>query len=106
MKALAKMKTMNITKKLNYAKKPSLIIGETVIEVNNKASTILKAMDLFEDLSPSDMPQVASLLFGEEGSKKLDDLDLSFDDYLTVITSAVELVTGKEEGEDPTRTTT
>ena len=100
MKALAKMKTMNITKKLNYAKKPSLIIGETVIEVN------LKAMDLFEDLSPSDMPQVASLLFGEEGSKKLDALDLSFDDYLMVITSAVELVTGKEEGEAETRSTT
>ena len=106
MKALIKMKTMNITEKLNYAQKPRLIIGETVLEVSNKASTILKAIDLFDDLSPSDMPQVVSLLFGEEGSKKLDDLDLSFDDYLMVITSAVELVTGKEEGEAETRSTT
>ena len=106
MKAVVKMKTMDITEKLNFDEKPQLIIGETVLEVSNKATAILKAIDLFDDLSSSDIPQVATLLFGEEGSMKLDALDLSFDDYLMVITSAVKLVTGKDEGEEGTRTTT
>ena len=99
------MKVLNITDKLNFDEKPHLIIGETELEINNKAKAMLEAVDKFENLSPSDMPQVAALLFGEEGSRKLDALDLSFDDYLTVITSAVELVTGKAEGEEETRTT-
>lgn len=107
MKAMIPMKTMNITERLNYAQKPKLIIGDTELEVNNKATAILKALDLLESEDASNFEKIAKLLFDEEGYNKLLNLDLNFDDFSTVIISAMELISNKKsEGETKTRTTT
>lgn len=103
------MKVIDITEKLNFAEKPKIIIRGTEITVNNSAVTMLKIMPKVskKKIAPEDVLGVINMLVPAEELRKLEDLELSFEDFMTFIESAIMLVTGTDgEGEAQTRTTT
>lgn len=103
------MKTIDITEKLNFEEKPKIVIKDMEITVNNSAVTMLKIMPKIskKKIAPEDALDIINMLVPKEEMKKLDKLCLSFEDFMTFIESAIELVTGTgDEGEAQTRTTT
>lgn len=105
-------KVIDLTDKLNFDKKPEIRIGETVIEVNDDAKTVLQIMVLTTDEEATEMEQITKgidLLFDKKNRKKLDDMKLSFRNYVEIFKTAMELATGtdgEEQGEAQTHTTT
>lgn len=102
------MKVIDITEKLNFAEKPKIKIKDVEITVNNRAVYILKLMPKLNkaNVSLDDIMDTINELVSEEDIKKLESLDLSFEDFITFFKSAIELITGDIEGEVLTRTTT
>ena len=103
------MKVIDLTEKLNFTEKPKIIIRGTEITVNNSAVTMLKIMPKVskKKIAPEDVLDIINMLVPAEELRKLEDLGLSFEDFMTFIESAIMLVTGTDgEGEAQTRTTT
>lgn len=105
------MAHIDLTEKLGYAEKPTIIIGKDTLTVNNSATNMLKIMELIgnnpENASAAMVGKAADLLFTKESRKTLDKLELSFEDFATVINAAMELVAGGDgEGEAETPATT
>jgi hypothetical protein len=91
-------KAVDITEKLNFEEKPALIIKGTRIEIDNSAETMLKIMGNFKN-KDEDEAVIDSIpvLFPPSEKKKLDKLRLNFKDFMTVITSAMDIIRGDEE---------
>ena len=97
-------KVVDITQKLGMQGKPLLKIGDTAVEVDNTAKTMLRVLDVIGDdpsqASGTDVVKVYEMLFDARARKKLNALGLSFDDFTTVVSEAVDLVIGGDgEGE-------
>lgn len=90
------MKSVNISEKLRYDKKPVLKIAEGVtVEVNNKAIDLLEAAELADgDITKAAIDRLLTLLYSEEDKEKLLSLDLSIHDFMTVITESISAVVG------------
>lgn len=104
-------KVIDITEKLTFGENPKLIIKGEELEVRADAATVLKMMGIIKGDQPTvgEVLQCMDLLLSKKDRKKLDDLQLSFQDYMTVIYAAMDLVTGVEEdaqGEEESRTMT
>jgi hypothetical protein len=103
-------KIIDITNKLNFEKKPKILVKDTEIEVNNDAISFIKAIALFDSengVSTSDLLSALELLFDEENREKIAKLHLSFADLSTVIKTATELIADNDsEGEIQTPATT
>lgn len=103
------MKVIDITEKLNFAEKPKIKIRDVEITINNNAVSILKVMPKANKkiIKLDDMLEIVNLLISESEMRKLEGLDLGFEDFNTFIGSAISLVTGTDdEGEAQTRITT
>lgn len=103
------MKVIDITEKLNFEEKPKIKIRDVEITVNNSAVVMLKIMPKLnkDKISPNDVIDVTEKLVSSEDMEKLEALDLCFEDFMTFIELAIELIVGKnDEGEAQTRTTT
>lgn len=101
------MKVIDITEKLNFDEKPKLKIKDTLIEVNNEATAVLKIIPKVEKMTSNDIEDVCSYLFEPSEIEKINALHLDFSDYMTVIQSAVKAITGDtEQGETLSRTLT
>lgn len=95
-------RSVDLTGKLGMDGKPTISIGGTVLEVQNGAREVLRIMEMVGDdgdMSPADMLKAEEILLGKEGSRELGKLALSFADYTTVLTTALELAAGSAEGE-------
>lgn len=105
-------KRLNITDKLDFDTKRTLVIGDIEIAVNADAATMLKLMDASEGMDTKSyafVKKMLSLLFDNEELKKLEALKLSFADLMVVITAASDLVASEseeDEGNVPSPTTT
>lgn len=107
-------KKVNITDKLELGGNPCLVIGNTELEVNADAATVLKIMDKYKDTdanntSVDEMMGMYELIFPEKSRDVITKLNLSFSDFQIVIEEAMNLITGEEEndtGEAQTHTTT
>lgn len=107
-------KIVNITDKLELGENPSLVIGDTELQVNADAATVLKIMDKYKDTDTNDMSvdnimDVYDLIFPEKSRDAITKLKLSFSDFQIVIEEAMNLIIGGEktdEGEVQTHTTT
>lgn len=103
-------KVIDITEKLSFEDNPRLRIRDAELEVRADAKTVLEIMGVLGDKPTSkNVLACLDLLLSEADRKKLDGLKLSFQDYLQVITQAMELATGdgeESQGEKLTRTTT
>lgn len=96
-------KVIDLTEKLSFEEKPVIQIKKTRIEVNNDAMTALKIIAMARDLQehPEKFNEAATLLFGSQGMKSLEKLNLSMDDFRTVVEKAMDLAMGENEDEDP-----
>lgn len=91
------MKVIDITDKLNFEQKPQLKIKGKTYPVNNDAKTMLEIMQITEgNIKPTDFKKMYDGLFDEEIRRQIDELKLNLTDFQTVITSAVQAVTGQE----------
>ena len=87
-------KIVDITDKLNFEEKPALVIKKRKIKVNNDAKSIMELMAMSEDDEVSEIQMIQkgmALLFEDEERKKLDSMNLSVTDLMTVISSAMKL---------------
>lgn len=93
---------IDITDKLTFDENPVLVIKGKELEVNADAPTVLKVMGLVGGNSgPKEIVATYDLMFPEKARKELDKLKLTFGDLVTVINTAVSLITGEdsEQGE-------
>lgn len=103
------MKKNDITEKLELCGNTVLVIKQEELEVKTDAKTAIILMGKVADgkITNKNMNEVCELLFTSESKEKLENMNLSFKDYATVIRSAIDAVTGEgDSGEDRTRTTT
>ena len=91
------MKRLDITEKLTFEEKPILVIKDKEIELDNRAPTVLKVLGLMgEEAGAKEILQAYHLMFDEQARKVVDALCLSFNDFATLIHSAVHLVAGDD----------
>lgn len=101
-------KIVDITERLNFEQKPQIKIKNEILTVNNEAAAILKIMPLLDMEKPSlaSVDKVCRTLFDETDFEKIEKLHLSFEDFATLTTTAISLVTGGSSGEVVTHATT
>lgn len=101
-------KIIDITDKLNFEQKPQLKIKNTVLTVNNEAVALLEILPkLNGNVTPETISDMCNILFDEQEMQKIKELKLNFEDFTTLVQSAIELVAGGEEaGETVTLATT
>lgn len=103
------MKVIDITEKLNFEEKPQIKIKDTVLTVNNEAVAFLKILPKMQNdgITSESIDDICKALFEPSEIEKIEKLKLDIHDFMTVITSAVQLVTGEQKsGEMLTHTTT
>lgn len=94
-------KIVDITSKLGFKENPKIRIRNTEVSVNTDAQSVLQIMGIYGDgsVSVEKMLDIRDILFAKEDRDRLDEMKLSFDDYMTVIETAVNLATGGEDEE-------
>lgn len=106
-------KIIDITDKLNFEERPQIKIKDTVVNVNNDATSVLKITAIFEDkkdgkVATSNLLSIYELLCDDEARAEIDKLHLSIDDFTTFILETVSSIinNGEElEGETVTPAT-
>lgn len=95
------MKVLDITDKLKTQEQPVLKVKDVELPVNDDAVTLLTVMELMEGGNPSvlDIMRASKCIFGEEGFDKLACLKLNLENFMEVVSEAMELVIGASEGE-------
>ncbi len=88
-------RVVDITSKLEFDGNPKLKIKDKEIEVNADAPTMLKVMNLVgDDPTPKDIIELYKTIFPEESRKILDGMKLSFANLITVVETAVSIISG------------
>mgnify|MGYP007084265487 CR=1 FL=1 len=95
-------KTIDITDKLSFNTNPKLVIKGESFEVNAEAKTMLEIMGLFSNKNESEATiEAYGKIFSEKDRKKFDKMHLSFEDFQTIMSEAMDLIRGNvdDEGE-------
>lgn len=98
-------KVVNITDKLEFDTDPTLVIGNLKVRVRSDAETMLKLMGvLSKGESLSTIKEALELLLSERDLSaickyKKDGKKLSAKSLMLIVNTAIELVTGEDEGE-------
>lgn len=104
-------RNVDLTGKLGLEGKPTITVKGKVLAVNDRAANMLQVMEAIGD-DPGSMGigtvlEVSRLVFDAKGQRALESLDLSFQDYAEVVSTAIGLIIGgSAEGEAETRATT
>lgn len=87
-------RVIDISNKLSNEKPLIKLSDEVTVELNDSMKNVLTVMkDLDEDMSEVEMINNLSVkLFGKEGKKKIDTMNLSVSSYFTLIKSAMALL--------------
>lgn len=95
------MKVLDITDKLKTQEQPILKVKDVELPVNDDAITLLTVMELMDGGEPTaiDIMHASKSIFGEDGFEKLSGLKLNLNNFMEVVTAAMDLVTGATEGE-------
>lgn len=90
-----------IVDKLKYAEKPEIEIADGVtIKVNNKAMALLEASEIFDgDISTAAINRLMELLYSPEDIEKINALDLTLEDFMTVVQESLAAAIGLEKNE-------
>lgn len=92
---------VNITDKLsNDSLEGILQVKDTDLRVFRDAETILELTELIgsgEKFEITLLPKIRDILFDKESIEKIKSLHLSFDDYMLVLQSAIELTMKRED---------
>lgn len=98
-------KVVNITDKLEFDTDPTLVIGNLKVRARSDAETMLKLMGvLSKGESLSTIKEALGLMFSERDLSaickyKKDGKKLSAKSLMLIVNTAIELVTGEDEGE-------
>lgn len=100
-------RNVDLTGKLGLQGKPTITYEGQTFTINDSATNVLLIMEEVGDgMNVKDAFKIADLLFEPASLKALKKLDLNLDDYITVVETALGLVTGDGEGEAATPDTT
>ena len=90
---------VDITDKLNFEENPVLVIKEKELEINADAHTMLKVMGLMagNEVGSNEILKAYDLMFPDKSKRELEKLKLKFEDFVTVVQEAVQLVAGTDE---------
>ena len=101
-------KILDISDALHFEDSPKMkITNDLTVTVSNEAAVILEILPLIENgRSGAGLVTACNKLFSPEDYEAIMKLKLSFPDFMTLIRSAISLVTGDSEGEAQTRATT
>lgn len=100
-------RNVDLTGKLGIGEKPTITIGDAVLTVNDSATNVLQILAKIEDgMGAKEVKEVSDMLFDKQGKKDLERLDLSFTALSEVVSTAIDLVMGRAEGEAETQATT
>lgn len=102
-------KVVDITEKLNFEKRPQIVIKGVTLEVNDRAADVLKIMQIHADgkNDPTSLLKMYEVLFSKKDRDKIDTFQLGLNDFTQVIMAAANIATGGgDEGEGQTRITT
>ena len=85
-----------IVDKLKYAEKPELEIADGIfISVNNKAMSLLEASEIVDSsINRASIVRLMELLYSPEDIEKINALDLTLEDLITLITESVSAAIG------------
>lgn len=89
-------KIVDITDKLAFDENPCLVINGKKLEVNSDAPTMLKVMALMADGNASikEIMDTYNLMFTTEAKSMIEEMHISFNDLITVVKEAVNLIVG------------
>ena len=89
-------RVLDITDRLTFDGNPSLKIRDKELEVNADAPTMLKVMNLMQDggVGNEQVAEAYNLVFSEESQKAIEEMKLIINDWMVVVQSAMELITG------------
>lgn len=89
------------TAKLKFNEDPVLKIKDVELTVRSDADVLLQIIDLMGKKNETEATlEAIGLLFSEEDSRKLSDLRLKIEDYMTVVQVAIALALGEDPDED------
>lgn len=96
-------KVLDITEKLKFEENPALIISGKKYEVNADANTMIEVMAEIgsgDDMSPASISKLCKMIFTNKAQKNLEKLHLKFEDYTTVVSEAINLISDSGEDEE------
>ena len=94
--------TYNLTDKLSFDKDPVIEINGKKVTVKSDAETVLELLDILQTQGETEATKsTAGLLFSEKDLKVIKGLKLSFKDYMTLLSTAVDLALGEDPDEAP-----
>lgn len=95
-------KHIDLSNKLSK-EKPSITIGDVVLQINDEKSNVLKMNSILKNtdgLSEVElMDKTIETLIGKAGFTKLEKMKLSFSDYKTVYFAIVAVINDQELGD-------
>ena len=85
-----------IVDKLKYAEKPEIEIAEGVfIKVNNRAMALLEASEIVDGgINRASIVRLMELLYSPEDIEKINALDLTLADFMTLIQESISAAIG------------
>lgn len=88
-----------IANKLKYAEKPELEIADGVtIKINNKAMALLEASEIVDGgINRASIMRLMELLYSPEDIEKINTLDLTMEDFMTLIQESISAAIGAGE---------
>lgn len=91
----------NITDKLKFDQDPIMQIGETEVTVKSDAEIVLELLDIINTNGEiAAAAKAEGLLFSEADRKKLRKLHLKANDWLEVMSAAMQLAFGSDPDEE------
>ena len=91
-------KIIDITDKLTFDGNPTLVIKGKKLEVNADAPTMLKIMNIMTDdgVEIEQLDAAYKLVFPDKSREIIEDMKLSVDDWITVVSEAMNLIMGDD----------
>lgn len=87
----------SLTEKLNFDSYPQIQIKDRTITVQASAEAALRLFDLLDaEGEVKATLKAAEILFSEEDRQVIKDLHLSMSDYMTLLTTAMDLCVGND----------
>ena len=93
--------TYTLTEKLSFNDNPIIVVKDKKIEVKADAETVLKLFDILQTKGETQATiEAFDLLFSDRDKKKINDFKLQFNDYITLMTTAISLALGENPDEE------
>ena len=91
----------SLTDKLTFEDNPQIEICGKTVTVNADATTVLKLMDIVNTKGEVDGAlEAVNLLFSAKDRKDIEGLGLSMNNYITLVSTAIQLAVGEDPDEE------